>query len=442
MLSCEQVVDYTDGSIPHEQFHEIAFNLDKTEKQVKAIDILGSTASQIMLYGGTRSGKTVILLYAIIVRCLKCPGSRHLAARLRFSHAKTSIWHETLPFLLGMLPPGTYKENKSDYYIRFWNGSEIWVGGFDDSKRVEKLLGHEYSTIFFNEVSQIAYDTVILGLTRLAQNVGLENKAYFDCNPPSPMHWTHKLFIEGKDPQTGKPVLDRSLYDCLLMNPMDNLENLPKNYIERFLDILPEAARKRMKYGLFVKPEGMVYSEFEMTMVIPWEALPSMEYFCIGVDFGINMAAVLLGFSGDNVYLLDDYGAFNMVSAVFNSQVREGRGWKQYGSYFAYCDPAGGERIKNITGGVTANNSVDDGLDFIKTKMENGQFWVVDTCLGFLSEVWDYKRDKQGRIIKENDHYMDALRYGAYSFVKPVSMGKTKAGASKPITAGMRKEKF
>jgi len=442
MQNCESVIDYTDGNISEDKFHEIVFNLNKTEKQIRAIELLGSMASQILFYGGTRSGKTVIFLYAIIVRCLKCPGSRHLAARLRFSHAKTSIWHETLPFLLSLLPPGMYRENKSDYYIKFWNGSEIWVGGFDDSQRVEKLLGHEYSTIFFNEVSQIAYDTIVLGLTRLAQNVGLENKAYFDCNPPSPMHWTHKLFIEGRDPQTGNPVPDKSMYASLLMNPMDNLQNLPEKYIERFLDILPDAARKRMRDGLFIKPEGMIYDEFDMSMVIPWEALPSMEYFCVGVDFGLNMAGVLLGFAGDNVYLLDDYGAFNMVSANFNSAIMDGREWKQYGNFFSYCDPAGGERINNIFNGVPANNSVDDGIDFIKTKMRNGQFWVINSCLGFLSEVWDYKRDKQGRVIKEADHYMDALRYGAYSFVRPASMGKTRAEAKKPITAGMRKERF
>ena len=285
------VVDYTDGTIPDEEFVNYQFSLNKTEKQKIATRLLATKKTQIMLYGGTRSGKTVILCYAIIIRAMKAPGSRHLIARLRLSHARTSIWNETLPFLLAMLPPELYEMKKSDLCVKFWNGSEIWVGGFDDKDRVEKLLGHEYATIYFNEVSQIPYSTVVLGLSRLAQLTSLQNKAYFDCNPPSPMHWCHKIFIEGKDPITKEPLPFPELYGSLLMNPMDNLDNLPENYIQQFLDILPEHSRARLKYGKFVKPEGMIYDEFGMEMVIPRDQLPPMEYYSAGLDFGLNMAA-------------------------------------------------------------------------------------------------------------------------------------------------------
>jgi hypothetical protein len=80
-----------------------------------------------------------------------------------------------------------------------------------------------------------------------------------------------------------------------------------------------------------------------------------------------------------------------------------------------YCDPAGGERIQEISNGVKANNSVDSGIDYILAKMERGQFFVSKKCTGVLSEIWDYCRDEAGQIVKVNDHYLDALRYTVFS---------------------------
>ena len=39
-----------------------------------------------------------------------------------------------------------------------------------------------------------------------------------------------------------------------------------------------------------------------------------------------------------------------------------------------YCDPAGGERIQEITGGTKANNSVESGIDFINAIRWGGKW--------------------------------------------------------------------
>jgi len=83
-----------------------------------------------------------------------------------------------------------------------------------------------------------------------------------------------------------------------------------------------------------------------------------------------------------------------------------------------YCDPAGGERIQEVTSGTKANNSVDSGIDYICAKIERNQFFVADNCTGVLSEIWDYCRDEAGQIVKVNDHYLDALRYAIFSDIQ------------------------
>lgn len=147
-------------------------------------------------------------------------------------------------------PEIKYKENKSDWFYTLPNGSEIWIGGLDDKERTEKILGNEYSSIFFNECSQISYDSITIAMTRLAENSGLMNKAYYDCNPPSKKHWSYMLFVQGINPETRESV-NTNLYSILKMNPDDNIENLPDGYIDTILGNLPIKKRARFRDGLF-----------------------------------------------------------------------------------------------------------------------------------------------------------------------------------------------
>ena len=119
----------------------------KTSRQVEALDILNHNR-HAMLYGGARSGKTVIVVRNIFLRALKRP-SKHLIVRYRYNHARISLGHETIPWVLANCFPGVIaKENKADGYwtVPTARGgeSQIWIGGTDDKDRVEKILGNEY----------------------------------------------------------------------------------------------------------------------------------------------------------------------------------------------------------------------------------------------------------------------------------------------------------
>ena len=233
----------------------------KTAKQVEATDLM-QQAIYSMLFGGSRSGKTFIYCRNLFLRAAKTK-SRHAIFRLRFNHAKLSLWYDTIPKMLELCFPGMpVHENKSDWFYELPdNGSQIWIGGFDDKERVEKILGNEYSTIYGNECSQINYDTILTAKTRLAETSGLVNRFWFDCNPPSSKHWTYKVFIEHIDPLSGKK-LDPAKYVSLLMNPTDNRDNLPEGYIDEILDGLPKRQRDRFLLGQFLTDiEGALWTQ-------------------------------------------------------------------------------------------------------------------------------------------------------------------------------------
>jgi len=400
-----------------------------TAIQRKALALLKGGAKHILLFGGSRSGKTTVLVMAIIYRALKFAGSRHLICRYRAKDARSSVLRETLmPWLDNTVGKSGYTYLAHESMITLFNGSEIWIGGLGDREQADKILGHEYNTIYFNEISQLSYAAVTTAYSRLAMRVeGCRNLFYYDCNPGSPLHWAYKIFVLKRTFLTGEMLEKPELYQSMLLNPEDNRDNLPEDYISDILDTLPEKQKARFRDGLWVKAEGVIYDRFDETMIVRASDLPEhFDRYAAGQDFGLNITFVKIGWVGDVVYVLGDYGAFNMTTQSFNEEVTA-RGLQDCpdgcfpGESLGlpvYCDPAGGERIQEITGGTKANNSVESGIDYINAKIERHQFYVSEKCTGVLSEIWDYCRNEAGEIVKVNDHYMDALRYAVFSDIQ------------------------
>ena len=206
-----------------------------------------------MLVGGARSGKTTLLVHEIARRALQPDPSRHAILRLHANAARSSIALDTLPKVFGLwFPNNRLKSHRTEGYFSLPNGSEIWIGGLDDSDRVEKILGREYATVFLNECSQIPYSSVLMALTRLAQVVrNLKQAAYYDLNPTNKGHWTNLLFGEKRDPISRLPLDNPDDYELMFLNPADNAVNLSAEYLKS-LERLPERQRKRFFEGAYI----------------------------------------------------------------------------------------------------------------------------------------------------------------------------------------------
>lgn len=267
-----------------------------TAKQHEAQELLNGPAQHVMLAGGSRSGKTLLIVRKIIQRALKAPGSRHAILRFRFGHCIQSIVHGTYPTVRKLCFPQipyTPKEiNHSSWFASLPGGSEIWFGGLDDKERVEKILGNEYASILLNECSQIPYASRNMAVTRLAQKVEdratgqpLRLKMYYDENPPDKGHWTYKLFKTHQDPESKQYLPDPDNYAFMQLNPRDNLENLPAEYLKN-LEALPPRLRKRFLEGEFrdAAPNALFSDEtIERWRLIDQE-LPEMLRLVVAVD--------------------------------------------------------------------------------------------------------------------------------------------------------------
>ena len=210
-----------------------------TTVQKKALALLKSGAKHILLFGGSRSGKTTVLVMAIIFRALRFPGSQHLICRNCAKDAHSSVLRETLfPWLDNTIGKAGYNYLVHESVITLYNGSEIWIGGLGDREQADKILGHE--PIYFNEVSQLSYVTVTTAYSRLTMKVdGCRNMFFYDCNPGSPLHWAYKIFVLKRPFNTREPLEKAGFYNAMLLNLEDNKDNLPDDYISditRFWD--------------------------------------------------------------------------------------------------------------------------------------------------------------------------------------------------------------
>ena len=288
-----------------------------TPAQRQALELLGGDATKVMLFGGSRSGKTFVLCCALAVRALKAPGGRHAVLRRHFNGVKTAIGMDTMPKVLRMrFPEVRFEFNRTECFFSFPNRSEIWLVGLDDAQRAEKILGKEFATLYFNECSELDYSGVQTALTRLAQKLpGLTDKAFFDCNPPSASHWTHRVFIEKVDPVDRTALRNPERYASMRINPADNAANLPAGYIENTLANLPLRQRRRFLEGLWEEEtEGALWSRAMIDADRVAAPPAELERIVIGVDPAVSatpgsdhtgIVAAARGIDG-NFYVLRD----------------------------------------------------------------------------------------------------------------------------------------
>lgn len=246
-----------------------------TDRQKQGFKLLCQPTQMTALYGGSRSGKTFDIAVWLFLICI-LRKSRHLILRKHLSTLISSMWYDTLPKALEIMgiPANAYRFRGDRHFITFANGSEIWLYGLDNSQRSDKILGNEYSTIWINEASEFDAEIIPVLMSRLAQNTGIKNKMILDFNPPETSHWTYDLIMNSSLGE-GQIKLNH-----ILMNPGDNLQNLPEDYL-KLLETMPERQRKRFLEGIFVSPDEAIFTE----SMIKWRD-PYAHYskVVIGID--------------------------------------------------------------------------------------------------------------------------------------------------------------
>jgi PBSX family phage terminase large subunit len=408
----------------------------KTDIQKDATKILSSNSKFAALFGGSRSGKTFILVYSIIVRASKTK-SRHAIVRLNFNAVKRSVFLDTFPKVVMLCFPGLpVKYNKTDYIAYLPNGSEIHFLGLDDGQRTEKVLGLEFSTLYINEASQVDYSSVQMLISRLAEKNDLKKRVWFDFNPPTKSHWSYYLFIKKLDPISDIPLDDPDNYVSLKMNPAQNIENIDSEYLT-MLEKMPEKDRNRFLLGEFNdESDGQVYYAFRSDDHIKQTEIIAGTIH-VGIDFNVSPFTAVIGqfyenkfFIHDEVYL-ENSDTFKMSDALKR---------KGYGGAVLIPDSTAHNRKTSGMSDVqileqagfkilsTRNPFVTDRVNNINRLFTANRIIINPKCKKLINDlhkvVWkDNKLDQSG-TNKMLTHISDALGYLCWRLEPMSSFGK------------------
>lgn len=166
---------------------------------------------------------------------------------------------------------------------------------------------------------------------------------------------------------------------------------------------------------------GAIYPIPESEILIDPIILPQYWPRAYGMDVGWKRTAALWGAhdtESDTLYLYSEHYRGNAEPSVHAAAVRARGAWMN-----GVIDPAARGRSQDdgtqlmtqyVDLGLNlspADHSVEAGLFDCHQRLATGRIKVFKTLVNFLAEYRIYRRDDKGRVVKENDHLMDAMRY-------------------------------
>jgi len=204
------------------------------------------------------------------------------------------------------------------------------------------------------------------------------------------------------------------------MATWDDVPHLTKTQKDELWASIPPFQRDARSKGVPQLGAGAIYPVPESELTCEEFAIPEHWRRCYGMDVGWNRTAVIWGATNPDTevtYLYSEYYR-GQAEPILHAEAIKARGEMP-----GVIDPASRGRAQtdgqqllgmyrrhglDIT---LANNAVESGLYNVWQTMSAGKLRVFQNLRNWLSEFRLYRRDEKGRVVKDNDHLMDATRY-------------------------------
>jgi hypothetical protein len=204
------------------------------------------------------------------------------------------------------------------------------------------------------------------------------------------------------------------------MATWDDVPHLTKQQKDELWASIPPFQRDARSKGVPQLGAGAIYPVPESELICEEFAIPEHWRRCYGMDVGWNRTAVIWGATNPDTevtYLYSEYYR-GQAEPILHAEAIKARGEMP-----GVIDPASRGRAQtdgqqllgmyrrhglDIT---LANNAVESGLYTVWQTMSAGKLRVFPNLRNWLSEFRLYRRDEKGKVVKDNDHLMDATRY-------------------------------
>lgn len=363
--------------------------------------------------GATRSGKTYLdFKWIIPLRIRERAGKDGLAVILGVT--KSTIERnvlEPMRNLYGDKLVGTISSDNTAWIF----GEKCYCLGAEKVSQVSKIRGASIKYCYGDEVADWSEEVFALLKSRLDKEYSCFDGTY---NPQYPNHWLKKFLDSNADIFSQVYTIDDNPF-----LPPSFVENLKKEYAGTvFYD--------RYILGKWTLAEGLVYPMFGDSCIV--QDIPDTGDYYISIDYGTHnpFSAGLWCVTKTEAARIGEYYYCG----------REERKEKTPEEYYSDVKRlASGRDIKCLIVDPSADafiatvkkhhefkvrGAVNDVLPGIQTTAEmiaSGKLKIHESCEDAIREFglyrWDEKAESD-RVVKENDHAMDEIRYMVMTVLK------------------------
>ena len=363
--------------------------------------------------GATRSGKTYLdFKWIIPLRIRERAGKDGLAVILGVT--KSTIERnvlEPMRNLYGDKLVGTISSDNTAWIF----GEKCYCLGAEKVSQVSKIRGASIKYCYGDEVADWSEEVFALLKSRLDKDYSCFDGTY---NPQYPNHWLKRFLDSDADIFSQVYTIDDNPF-----LPPSFVENLKKEYAGTvFYD--------RYILGKWTLAEGLVYPMFGDSCIV--QDIPDTGDYYISIDYGTHnpFSAGLWCVTKTEAVRIGEYYYCG----------REERKEKTPEEYYSEVKRlAGGRDIKCLIVDPSADafiatvkkhhefkvrGAVNDVLPGIQTTAEmiaSGKLKIHESCEDAIREFglyrWDEKAESD-RVVKENDHAMDEIRYMVMTVLK------------------------
>lgn len=316
-------------------------------------------------------------------------------------------------------------------------GRTVHLYGAGDANAETKIRGMTVSLAYIDEATLLPEAFWNMLITRLRVPGA---KLLATTNPGSRNHWLRvKWILKGQQTDTAHFAFT-----------MDDNPSLEPEYIALQKAAFSGVFYDRFILGKWTAAAGVVYREFnDDRHVVPWAQLPPLERcLAVGIDYGTTntTAGVLLALTRERVprlvvlsawgYKAADHHDVTLPDVELSRRLRawvedDGEKPKHHPGAFVtpefwFLDPSAASLRAQLHADdqITwkADNRVLRGIADVSNLLAKDRIiFAEETTAGLLAEIteysWDAKKAAEGidEVLKENDHYCDALRYAVRS---------------------------
>jgi hypothetical protein len=201
----------------------------------------------------------------------------------------------------------------------------------------------------------------------------------------------------------------------------DDCPHLTTAQKQELWDSIPPYQRDARAKGIPQLGAGAIYPIAEERIVCDDVEVPEFWPCAFGMDVGWNNTAALWGAwdrQSDTVYLYSCYKQGMAEPATHVDAIKSRGAWIP-----GVIDPAASGRSQKdgvklydeyVNMGLSldlADNAVESGIHAVYRRMVSGRLKIFRSLAAVLEELRLYRRDENGKVVKDNDHLMDCMRY-------------------------------